>query len=213
MEFQSFLSKLSQIKSILERTNYNGIDLQLKMIPKERLNFNLSSIKNPKKAAVLALIYQKNNQAYLLLTLRASYKGIHAAQISLPGGKYEFIDKNLTQTALRETEEEVGVDAKLIQQTIPLSKVYIPPSNYWVSPFIGVLHSTPRFKKNYEVAEIIEISIDDLLNNDNLSIKKMTTNYANNIEVPCFKFNKNIVWGATAVILSELKEIINLTID
>jgi len=211
MEFNQFLSKISQIKNIIDKENYNGLELQKKMIPKERLNYDTSLIKNAKKAAVLALFYPKNNQTYLLLTLRANYKGTHAGQISFPGGKKDTSDINLTQTALRESKEEVGIDAANVDTIIPLTKVYIPPSNFWVSPFIGIAKSQPKFIKNYEVEELIEVKLTSLLNSNNVKSKNITTSYAENMNIPYFELNNYTVWGATAMILSEIKELINLT--
>jgi len=210
MEFNDFLSKISKIKKIIDAKNYAGISYQLKMTPKERVAFDISTINNPKEAAVLALFYPKKDKTYLLLTLRADYNGTHAAQISFPGGKKDNSDINLSQTALRETEEEVGVKTTLIKNTIPLSKVYIPPSNFWVSPFIGIVYKEPKFLKNYEVAELVEVDLDILLN-DSTSINRIiSTSYAKNMDVPCFLLNNHVVWGATAMILSEIKEIIKI---
>ncbi len=210
MEFSHFLSKISIIKNILLDKSYNGLEFQNKMIPEERLNFDMESIKFPKEAAVLAFFYPKNNKTYLLLTLRADYNGTHAAQISFPGGKKDTKDVSLKHTALRESHEEVGIEENMISEIHQLSKLYIPPSNFWVFPFIGISETTPIFTKNYEVAEIIEVDLDDLLNNNNLGSKTMTTSYAKNMNVPCFILNNHIVWGATAMILSEIKEILKL---
>lgn len=212
MEFDFFLSKLSKINYLLTAENYSGQNFQNKMTPNERLEFDMSLINNPRKAAVLALCYPRNNKTFILLTLRADYKGTHAAQISFPGGKIDKTDVNLKQTALRETQEEVGINLTDIELIAPLSKVYIPPSNFWVSPFLGISKQSPLFKKNYEVAQLIEVDLDDLLNNEFISIVKTKTSYAGNIDVPCFILNKHVVWGATAMILSELKEIFNLSL-
>ena len=213
MEFKDFLSKISKIKTIIEEENYDGKKFQLKMTPKERLDFDMKSIKNPKKAAVLALFYPKNNKTYFLLTLRADYKGAHASQISFPGGKFDSLDKDLIHTALREANEEVGVKSNSIYPILPLSKLYIPPSNFWVNPYVGIAAEIPKFTKNYEVAELLEVCLDDLLNDDFVIYKNISTSYANNIEVPCFLLNNYVVWGATAMILSELKEIIKIAMS
>ena len=213
MEFKDFLSKISIINTIIEEENYDGKKFQLKMTPKERLDFDMKSIKNPKKAAVLALVYPKNNKTYFLLTLRADYKGTHASQISFPGGKFDSLDKDLIHTALREANEEVGIKSNSINTIIPLSKLYIPPSNFWVNPYVGITAKTPNFTKNYEVAELLEVSLDDLLNDDFVIYRNISTSYANNIEVPCFLLNNYVVWGATAMILSELKEIIKIAMS
>jgi len=145
-----------------------------------------------------------------VLMLRSNYKGVHSSQISFPGGKKEKADNNLKYTALRETEEEIGVlktDITIIRE---LTKTYIPPSNFWVTPFIGFVQATPTFTTNYEVEKIIEISISDLIDEKSLSYKNLTTSYMKNIDVPCFKLNNYTVWGATAMILSEIKDLLKL---
>jgi len=214
MEFRTFLSKISYLKISNHKSNFDGIAAQLKMVPNERLNFDFTKVNNPKEAAVLALFYPNAaDETCFLLTLRANYKGTHSSQISFPGGKKEKLDKSLQNTALRETQEEVGIESDKIRIITALNKTYIPPSNFWVSPFIGITHNTPQFIKNYEVEKLLEITLSDLLNNSNVTSKILTTSYMDSISVPCFKFNKHIVWGATAMILSEIKELINHLFD
>jgi len=213
MEFKDFLSKISQIKTILSNKSYEINDFQSIMTPKERLNYNMDLVKNPKKAAVLAFFYPKKNKTFFLLTLRANYKGAHASQISFPGGKKDKIDTNLIETALRESFEEVNIEKESVSDIIKLSKLYIPPSNFWVFPYVGISKSKPNFINNYEVEKLIEVDIDDLLNNNNITNSIITTSYAKDMNVPCFLLNNHIVWGATAMILSEIKELIKLTYD
>jgi len=205
MNFNTFSNNLSLLKS----KPLGGQSSQFKMVPKLRLNFSEEDIikQNPKKAAVLALFYpDKDNQTRFILTERASYKGTHSSQISFPGGKKDISDVNLQQTALRETYEEIGVtDINIIRE---LTTTYIPPSNFLVSPFLAIINQQPNFKKNYEVATIIEVLVDDLLNDNNIALKKITTSYMRNTNVPYFKLNNYTVWGATAMILSEIKDLI-----
>lgn len=213
MEFHTFLTKISHLNLLDTNFLFDGIAAQLKMTPKERLNFDISKIKNARKAAVLALFYPNSlNETCFLLTLRANYNGAHASQISFPGGKNE-LDESLQDTALRETQEEVGVNFKNIQIIKTLNKTYIPPSNFWVTPYIGIMQNTPQFVKNYEVEALLEIKLKDLLNDANLNSKVLSTSYMKDINVPCFKFNKHIVWGATAMILNEIKELFTYTFD
>lgn len=207
MKFPHFLTKIPKIKSIINKNDYNGVAYQLKLAPKERLNFDLSKIINPKEAGVLALFYPKNKKTHIVLMLRSQYKGTHSAQISFPGGKKEKSDNNIIQTALRESNEEIGIDQKQITNIISLTKLYIPPSNFWVYPVIAISNSTPNFNINYEVEKLIEIDIDHLLNTK-ISTKKMTTSYAKSIDVPCFILNGYTIWGATAMILSEIKDVL-----
>lgn len=206
MIFTEFTDKIATIKS----SKLGGIPSQFKLAPEIRIQFSEDKIreKNPKEAAVLILIYPNTtNTAHFFLTKRATYKGTHSAQISFTGGKSEK-DEPLQQTALRETLEEVGIptsDIKIIRQ---LTEAYIPPSNFLVTPFLAYTKTTPKFIPNYEVDKVLEISLQQLLNTDNLSSVKMNTSYMKNIEVPCFMFDNQIVWGATAMILAEFKDLL-----
>ena len=207
MEFDSFISLISKINYV----KLGGFSSQKKMIPKQRINYTLESINqlNPKKASVLALFYpNKEKETCFLLTLRANYNGTHASQISFPGGKFEKSDENLKNTALRETFEEVGVKSEDVIIKKQMTDTFIPPSNFLVSPFIGILNKTPVFKPNHEVDQIIEVKLADLLNNKTITTKKLSTSYMKNIDVPCFKLNNYIVWGATAMMLSEIKDLL-----
>ena len=207
MEFDQFLSLIPK----LEDSKPGGFESHLKMIPKERIIPAPDVIRdrNPKKAAVLALFYpDKYNETIFLLILRADYDGTHAAQISFPGGKFEKEDLKLKTTALRETYEEVGVRMDEIKVKKRLTDIFIPPSNFIVSPYLGIIESTPEFNINQEVEAVIEVKLVDLLNESFVSTKNLTTSYMENIDVPCFKLNKHIVWGATAMMLSEIKDLI-----
>ena len=173
-----------------------------------RMQFTQEKIEanNPKEASVLALFYpDEYNETRFLLTQRASYNGTHSAQISFPGGKREVHDSDEKHTAIRETYEEVGIEMKNIKVIKEFTQAYIPPSNFLVSPFMGYLENTPTFEPNNEVDTIIEVKLSDLLNDDNITVKNLSTSYMDNIDVPCFKLNNYVVWGATAMILNEIK--------
>ena len=207
MNFTNFKEKINSLKT----RELGGLEAQFKMAPKLRLQYNKEKIEaqKPKRAAVLALFYPNEEQTTtLLLTQRASYKGTHSAQISFPGGKIEKSDINLAETALREAYEEVGVSKSSIKIIRELTDVYIPPSNFLATPFIGFSDNKPTFVLNHEVENIIEITIDDLLDNNNISTINLTTSYMKNIDVPCFKINNYIIWGATGMMLSEIKELL-----
>jgi len=206
MNFTQFQQYIPTLKS----TPLGGLEAQFKLAPAIRKKYSDAAIKanQPKKAAVLALFYPDiKNEIRFLLTLRASYNGTHSAQISFPGGKKDNGDINLEQTALRETFEEVGVSQTEIIVIRQITDAYIPPSNFLVTPFIGYTNQTPIFKANNEVETLIEVKLTDLLNNSNSITKNMSTSYMQNIDVPCFKLNNYIVWGATAMILSEIKQV------
>jgi len=207
MDFNSFLTHISSLK----KTPLGGIESQFKMAPAIRKNFDLQSIikSNAKSAATLALFYPNaNNETYFLLTQRASYKGAHSAQISFPGGKIEKNDTDLAFTALRETFEETAVIMDDISIYREFTKTYIPPSNFWVTPFMGTINYRPNFIANNEVSAFIEVKLNDILDDRSIIIKNMSTSYMKSVDIPCFKLNDYIVWGATAMILSEIKDLL-----
>ncbi len=206
MNFNQFQQNIPTIKN----ARLGGLEAQFRLAPEIRKRYSDDMIKanNPKISAVLALFYPDvNNETRFLLTLRASYNGTHSAQISFPGGKKEKNDLNLEQTALRETFEEAGINPKNVEILKQMTDAYIPPSNFLVTPYIAVSNSTPIFKPNDEVETIIEVKLADLLDDQNVVIHNMTTSYMKDIDVPCFKLNNYIVWGATAMVLSEIKQL------
>ena len=171
---------------------------------------NLLKGENPKKAGVLALFYPDNeNFTKLLLILRKTYQGVHSNQVAFPGGKVEDGDIDLAHTALRETHEEVGVAPDRVKIIKSLSTVYIPPSNFEVQPYVGLLTKPVSFVlQKSEVESLVEVPIFDFLDDEKIYNQKLTTSYAIDIEVPAFKLNGHTVWGATAMMLSEIKDLV-----
>jgi 8-oxo-dGTP pyrophosphatase MutT (NUDIX family) len=140
---------------------------------------------------------------------RNTYEGVHSAQVSFPGGKVEAFDQNFLATAIRETHEEFGFSNENYQIIRELTELYIPPSNFMVYPFLGIMKSTVEIIPNPdEVVEIIEMPLSFLLNDQNIVPKKISTSYSVDIEVPVFELNGKVIWGATAMILCELKDLI-----
>ncbi len=153
--------------------------------------------------------YPKNEITHLALIVRNSYPGVHSSQIGFPGGKVEETDFNLEETALRETHEEVGVHPDKVKIIKTFSEIYIPPSNFLVAPFMGISHEELTFIPDLdEVKRVLEFSIVDFLDEKSITKVKMSTSYATDIEVPAFMVDKYVVWGATAMMMSELKETI-----
>ena len=166
--------------------------------------------KNPKKAGVLALFYPNERQSTnLLLILRKTYQGVHSNQIGFPGGKSEKGDQDIMHTALRETHEEVGIPPQQVSILKSLSEIYIPPSNFEVQPFIGLYENPKPFVlQESEVESLVEVSLSDFMDDAKVFTQKLSTSYAKNIDVPAFKLNGYTVWGATAMMLSEIKELL-----
>ena len=208
MLFNDFIKYIPKI----EKETLLSTDAHAKMAPLERISYLKEENyrdKNPRKAAVLMLFYPKNEVTHLALIVRNSYPGVHSSQIGFPGGKVEESDVDLMETALRETHEEVGIHPEKIRIIKPFSEIYIPPSNFLVAPFMGVSHEELTFVPDLdEVKRVLEFSIVDFLDDNTITNVKMSTSYATDIEVPAFIVDKYVVWGATAMMMSELKETI-----
>ena len=209
MRFEEFLKSVSKIKNIPLPAEVS----HFKMVPpfrQELLKKQKEAIKKAKHAGVLSLFYpDEDKETKFVLILRKTYKGVHSAQVAFPGGKLEAKDASLRDTALRETFEEVGVPIDTVQIVRSISQVYIPPSNFYVHPFIGFTQTTPQFiKQDDEVEALIEIDLEHFLDEQSLISKKVKTSYSIEVEVPAFKLNDYVVWGATAMMLSEIKDLL-----
>ena len=180
---------------------------------KELKNFTEQRLQ-ARKAGVLMLFYPKQSlDTSFVLIHRKSYPGVHSNQVGFPGGKVERSDKDLRETALRETFEEVGVPPSQIQVIRPLTDVYIPPSNFLVSPYLGFTREEPSFiPEEAEVEQIIEVPLAEFLHEKAVFETVATTSYASGIQVPAFKLRGYTVWGATAMMLNEVKELLNTAI-
>lgn len=194
--------------------NLPGVSAQELMAPPGR-KLAIEYLKEniiPKKSAVLILIYPDDDSVprTVLMLRPEKEKGIHAGQISFPGGRYDDTDGNLFRTALRETEEEIGINRNLIQLLGKLTPLYIPVSNYMVYPFVGFIEKKPVFKIHpEEVKELLEVCIFDFLMNQNIGTASKYIKVKEQImEVPCYNLNGKIIWGATAMIIAELSEIL-----
>ena len=167
----------------------------------------------PKLASTLVLLFpDKNNILHFVLIKRPQYNGVHSNQYALPGGKKEG-NENKKETALRETQEEIGIKTDEIQIIGKLSEIYVPPSNFLIFPFIGYCSSIPLFIADQnEVVEIIKIQLDELFKND--VVKSTNKSIVHNgqrftMSVPFLDLNGRDVWGATGAILNELKVILS----
>ena len=210
MRFKAFEKTIPEINKL----SLPGIETQLKMAPPFReqlLERYKEERKSAKPAAVLALFYPSNQgETLLVLIVRKSYKGVHSAQVGFPGGKPEPEDDGLEATALRETWEEIGVSSDKITVLRELSSIYIPPSNFLVSLFIGIAHTPLTFTlQPSEVDAIIEVSLTDFMNDSSEVVSEVLAADGVAYEVPAFKLNSRIVWGATAMMLIEIKSMLN----
>ena len=156
-----------------------------------------------RQAAGLLLLYPIENITHTLLTVRAGSLPQHGGQVSLPGGA---IDENETfaQAALRETQEEVGVPTTDVHILGPLSPLQIPVSGFLLHPIVGVIYRRPRFRlSRREVDRVIEVPLATLTNQKNLR-RRWQERDGIDIDVPYCDLDGTQVWGATAMILSEL---------
>jgi 8-oxo-dGTP pyrophosphatase MutT (NUDIX family) len=166
-----------------------------------------NSTEEIRNAAVLVPIIKQNAHLKFVLTLRASYDGIHSAQVSFPGGKFERDETNPIDVALREAEEETGIPSKLVQVIGQLSPILIPVSKMRVFPVVGWIEEDFEFKPDRrEVSRIITYPLDQL--NDQLKQSSKEIYPLFNREIPYFAIDGEKVWGATAMMLSEFLEVL-----
>lgn len=178
-----------------------GKKAQIKLAPEYRHLYPVSA--NPTQAAILILIFPNNQKRPTIVFMkRPDYSGHHSGQISFPGGKVEKIDNNIINTALRETEEEIGVDKNDVRVLGKLTSLYIPVSNFQVQPIVGIIDYTPSFTIDpAEVRYCLECPLENLRSIQILYTKKIFNDKKH--LVPYFDINGEMVWGATSMILNE----------
>lgn len=206
-DFNLFIHRLTQSLTL----PLPGQAAQMAMAPatREEALRALYIAEKAKPSAVLILFYPYQDEIRFVLIERATYNGIHSGQISFPGGQFDPTDSDLRTTALREAKEETGIDPQQVNILGELTMMYIPPSHFDVYPFVGFVTKKPDFQvDNTETKAILEIKLDDFLNPACRTTKTIHHRTGRELDVPCFYLNSKIVWGATAMILSELLEII-----
>ena len=208
MKFESFLKSIVKIENLPLPAETS----QFKMSPPYRadlIKLQAERIKKARKSAVMALFYpNQEGETYLILILRKTYKGVHSAQVGFPGGKLEANETN-QQAALRETEEEIGVKQQTVTVLKALTEMYIPSSNFYVKPFIGIVKTTPELiKQDTEVDSLLEINLDHFLSDTVITTKIVTLANGLEVSVPAYNLNSHLVWGATAMMLSEVKDLL-----
>ena len=190
-------------------------------IPGEESHAKMSPIKRPiadllkesttiRESAVAVILYRNEHEIECILIQRPEYDGNHSGQISFPGGKKDSEDIHLEFTARRETFEEIGIPPSMGQLIGQLTEVYIPISNFLVQPIIYYHEKLPKLVRDTrEVAEIFSFSLSELLNEECFSTMKVKLLYENNgTIVPCFLLGGKKIWGATAIILNEFRELL-----
>jgi len=185
-----------------------GVKAHTRLFPPTRSEFPPINFSAVKIGAVLAMLFSQNGQTRLTFILRQKYNGVHSGQISFQGGGYEENDLTYSKTATRETQEEIGVPEEEIKIIGQLSQLYIPPSNFLVYPFVGYIQKQPNYKPDItEVTEVFDLSLNELMKEECFQFQPVISR-SKQVKVPCFVTQNRLIWGATAMILNELLEII-----
>ncbi len=162
-----------------------------------------------RKSGVLLLFYPDASTIYFPLIKRPQYPGAHSGQVALPGGKVEEGDPDVVFTALREAEEEIGIDAGKVEVVGSLTELYIPISNFLVTPIVGFLDHKPTFiPEQREVDKILPFALHQLIQPEIVKHTSISLGGGKYLETPYFDIAGEVVWGATAMILSELIHVV-----
>lgn len=202
MTFTDCISKL--------QTAFNkplpGYKAQQTLAPVHRKSTSFYLERNPsfKTGCVLIILLPIDELIHLVMIERTDV-GTHSGQISFPGGRREMDDANLIDVALRETYEEIGVDPSAIKILGQLSELYIPVSNYLVHPFVGMMDHLPDFTlSTNEVKKVLIPELNLFLKHEGNHHFDFTGYDGKIIKAPYFPFDEYKIWGASAMILSEL---------
>lgn len=182
-----------------------GREAHLRMIPAHRIPEFKTDGGNGKPSAVLLLLYPKDDFLSCVFIQRPVYNGYHSGQISLPGGKFSPEDRELSCTALREAREEVAIDPSKVELLFHLTPLFIPPSNFTLTPFVGIYPHRPHFTPDpREVAGILELDIRKF-SPSYRDEKDITLHNGKSVRTPYYNIDGNVIWGATAMVMSEFE--------
>lgn len=185
-----------------------GEAAHLRMMAGSRLRMTIRPNEKTRKSAILILFYPYQGEIYLPLILRPQYDGVHAGQMAFPGGRMERTDENLIRTALREAQEEIGIRVTDVRVLGQLTELFIPPSNFFVQPVIGVMNHRPDFYPDpREVEQVVEVPLETLLDETIVGDTQIDVRGVL-IDAPFFQIQNHKVWGATAMMISELLAVI-----
>lgn len=204
---EKFDAQINKLEKAL-KSGLPGDSAHLEMAPSHRnqLIRNSKGAEYARKSSVLILLFpDEKGDISTLFIKRVEYDGVHSGQVAFPGGKYEDADIDLIETALREAEEEVGLTRDSISVIGKLNDLYVPPSNFTISPVLAKSQIRPDFKPDfYEVAEVFTAPLNHFLNPEFSGEYEIPYTNGQTIIVPGFYFNNFFIWGATAMILNEL---------
>jgi len=208
MQFHSFLEFIPKIQEL----SLPGLAEQLTMAPPTRKQLLEEPIINPKKAAVVCLLYEgTKGETCFYLIRRSTYPGVHSNQVGFPGGQIDSSDQTPWDAAKRELWEELGISPEQITQIKEMTPLYIPPSNFWVDCFLAYKQGQSELTLDTnEVKEVITVSLDEFIN----ARKSFTDRVMSNGGItPIYTLSDNTVWGATAMMLAEIKSIISQALN
>lgn len=203
-----FLKRVRDIEKTLS-TGLPGEEYQFQMAPAHRprsSEFSPNDGSYQKAGVLLGLVPFPDypDQIALLLIERAHGPDVHAGQIAFPGGKQEP-DENLITTALRETEEEIGVRPSVWSPLGALSPLFIPPSRFHVHPYLFYLDSIPEVQLNSaEVRQLLVVPLSHFLSSESKGVGQFVSSVGKTVEAPFYQWRQKRIWGATAMIISEL---------
>lgn len=202
----------SPLKTYLKETingELPGVEAHCKMLPPGRkLKTSDNELSTVIMSSVLLLLYPEGDQLYICLTKRPTTMRIHPGQISFPGGKVEKEDSTAEMTALREAREEVGIDPASIEILGKLSDLYVEVSKFSIQPFLAWADRKPDFLIEYgEVEKLILFPISDFVASETIAETELDT-VTGPLWIKYYPFDGEFIWGATAMILSELIEIL-----
>ena len=184
-----------------------GLPEQITMAPAMRKQLLEKPITNPKKASVICLFYEgMHGETYFYLIRRSSYPGIHSNQVGFPGGQIDPEDQTPWEAAKRELMEELGISPEQVALIREITPLYIPPSHFWVNCFLAYSVGETKLQLDQnEVKEVISVSLTEFINANKSFTNRVE---AKGIQTPIYNLSDNIVWGATAMMLAEIKAII-----
>lgn len=158
------------------------------------------------KAGVVLVLYYQDSEWYIVIIKRTSghINDKHAGQLSFPGGKYDDTDLDMEKCALRELYEEIGIKNDDLTIVGSLTPLYVFVSNFMVYPYVGVINGQPNFSLKYdEVESLFSVSMSQLLQNMKIQTTEIKIRSQSLPNVPYIDVNGHVLWGATAMILSE----------